>query len=248
MPQVVELGWIPVKQDYEDLPVTKSIRELKPKLMANPDLLAHWEGVRGHGRLDDSPIKGLDMATGKSLMPVIRSGYATNNTPVWKSVDASKAARESPEGQEMAKLWPQIVETSSHYGPVQPWVSCFLLEGDDFSKVASAKVVLLSGSYLPADTDTDAFFQKWTALTRSQHAGGGGLSTGYVAGVHGWSIGDTDHKGEKHKVFMVVTGWESEEAMKAAAGGDKRAKVEQALKEFGIQQHEHVSHGLDKLK
>ncbi|KAF6824862.1 rieske domain-containing protein [Colletotrichum plurivorum] len=230
MPQVVELGWIPVKQDYEENPITKSIRELKSKLMANPDLLAHWEGVRGHGRLDDSPIKGLDLAT------------------VWKSVEASKAAKESPEGQEMGKLWPQIVETSSHYGPVQPWVSCFLLEGDDFAKVASANVVLLSGSYLPADADTDAFFKKWVALTRSQHAEGGNLSTGYVAGVHGWSVGDTDHKGEKHKVFMVVTGWDSEEQMKAAVGGDKRAKVEEALKEFGIQQHEHVSHGLDKIK
>ncbi|GKT89981.1 hypothetical protein Ct61P_07831 [Colletotrichum tofieldiae] len=57
-----------------------------------------------------------------------------------------------------------------------------------------------------------------------------------------------DHRGANHKVFMVVTGWESEEAMKSAVGGEKRARVEENLREFKIQQHEHVSRGLNRIK
>ncbi|GJC87389.1 hypothetical protein ColLi_10227 [Colletotrichum liriopes] len=121
------------------------------------------------------------------------------------------------------------------------------MDGDDFAKVAGANIVLLSGSYLPTDADTTAFYEGWKAITRSHHAEGT-VSTGYVAGVHGWSVNDTYHKGANHKVFMVVTGWESEEAMQSAVGGEKRARVEENLREFKIQQHEHVSHGLTRIK
>lgn len=148
---------------------------------------------------------------------------------------------------EASKLWPQIVESSSHYGPVKPWFSIFSMEGDEFSKVASAPIVLFSGCYLSADVDTNVWYEKWKALTRANHDAGN-ISAGYVAGIHGWAIGDTDHKGDNKKVFMTVTGWENEDYMKAAVSGEKKNKVDEGLKEFGGQQHDHVSDGLDRLK
>ncbi|KAL0936088.1 uncharacterized protein CTRU02_208303 [Colletotrichum truncatum] len=226
MPQIIELGWIPVKNDYEEAPATKAINDLEPKLMANPDILGYWKGVRGHGALDSRPIKGCDLAT------------------IWKSLEAAKAAKESPEFKEAAQLWGQIVETSSHYGPVQPWVDYFRLDGDDFAKVIGAQVVLLSGFYLPVDADTDAFYDTWKRLTQATP----NEPSGYIAGVHGWSVGDTDHKGEGKKVFMVVSGWDSAESIKATDAVDKRSEIEEGLKHFNIQKHEHLSHGLTRIK
>lgn len=66
MPQIIQLGWIPVKQEYETSPVTATIKELQKKILANPQFLGHWEGVRGHGRLDATPIKGIDLFSRKT--------------------------------------------------------------------------------------------------------------------------------------------------------------------------------------
>ncbi|KAI8206154.1 hypothetical protein KHU50_000630 [Colletotrichum sp. SAR 10_65] len=220
MTQIVELGWIPVKQDYEDSPVTKSIKELHSKVIGSSDLVGQWEGVQGPGGLDGSPVKSVHLAA------------------VWTSVEAADAAKQSPDGLEMRKLWGQVIEMSSPSGPVLPWTGYFNLGGGDFAKVAASNVVLLTGSYLPVDADTAAFEEKWQSLMRAQ-ASSGGVTSGFLAGVHGWSVGEVVYKGEKKKAFMVVTGWDSEESVKAAIGGDKRAKFEEALKEFNIQQQEH---------
>ncbi|CAI0650525.1 unnamed protein product [Colletotrichum noveboracense] len=220
MTQIVELGWIPVKQDYEDSPVTTSIKELHSKVIGSSDLVGQWEGVQGPGGLDGSPVKSVHLAA------------------VWTSVEAADAAKQSPDGLEMRKLWGQVIEMSSPSGPVLPWTGYFNLGGGDFAKVAASNVVLLTGSYLPVDANTAAFEEKWQSMMRAQ-ASSGGVTAGFLAGVHGWSIGEVVYKGEKKKAFMVVTGWDSEESVKAAIGGDKRAKFEEALKEFNIQQQEH---------
>ncbi|KAK2774219.1 rieske domain-containing protein [Colletotrichum kahawae] len=197
MTQIVELGWIPVKQDYEDSPVTKSIKELHSKVIGSSDLVGQWEGVQGPGGLDGSPVKSVHLAA------------------VWTSVEAADAAKQSPDGLEMRKLWGQVIEMSSPSGPVLPWTGYFNLGGGDFAKVAVSNVVLLTGSYLPVDADTAAFEEKWQSMMRAQ-ASSGGVTAGFLAGVHGWSVGDVVYKGEKKKAFMVVTGWDSEESVKAA--------------------------------
>ncbi|KAF9871081.1 hypothetical protein CkaCkLH20_11498 [Colletotrichum karsti] len=229
MSQVVELGWIPVKDDFESAPVTQTIKEVHSKVIANADLLGQWEGVQNAGGLDKSPVKGVHFAA------------------VWTSVEAAEAAKQSPDGQEMRKLWGQVMELSSPSGPVMPKMGYFNLGGDDFAKVAAANVILLTACYVPADADTAAFNEKWQALMQA-HASSGAVSAGYVAGAHGWTVGDIDVEGQKKKVFMVVTGWDNEESVKEAIGGDKRAKSEEALKEFNIVQHEHVCNGFKKLK
>ncbi|KAJ0382103.1 hypothetical protein COL922a_013222 [Colletotrichum nupharicola] len=210
MTQIVELGWIPVKQDYEDSPVTKSIKELHSKVIGSSDLIGQWEGVQGPGGLDGSPVKSVHLAA------------------VRTSVEAADAAKQSPDGLEMRKLWGQVIEMSSPSGPVLPWTGYFNLGGGDFAKVNASNVVLLTGSYLPVDADTAAFQEKWQSMMRAQ--------------------AKVVYKSEKKKAFMVVTGWDSEESVKAAIGGDKRAKFEEALKEFNIQQQEHVCTGLKKIK
>ncbi|TDZ74133.1 hypothetical protein CTRI78_v001065 [Colletotrichum trifolii] len=224
MPQVVELGWIPVKHDYEHSSAGEAIEALEPKLMQNHDVLGYWKGIKGHGALDATPIKGCDLAT------------------VWKSVEAARAAKQTAEFQQAAKLWGQIVETDSHYGPVQPWVDYFLLDGDEFETVIRSKVVLLSGFYLNVDADIEAFSKTWEELNFPLS-----VSPGYIAGTHGWSVGNLDHKGGLKKVFMAVTGWENAETMKTAIANDK-AQVDERLKALNVQQHEHVSHGLSKIK
>ncbi|KAJ3958929.1 hypothetical protein N0V92_004470 [Colletotrichum tropicale] len=229
MSQIVELGWIPVKQDYEDSPVTKSIKELHSKVIGSSDLVGQWEGVQGPGGLDGSPVKSVHLAA------------------VWTSIEAADAAKQSPDGLEMRKLWGQVIEMSSPSGPVLPWTGYFNLGDGDFAKVAASNVMLLTASYLPVDADTAAFEEKWQSLMRAQ-ASSGGVTAGFLAGVHGWSVGEVVYKGEKKKGFMVVTGWDSEESVKVAIGGDKRAKFEEALKEFNIQQQEHVCTGLKKIK
>lgn len=102
--------------------------------------------------------------------------------------------------------------------------------------------------YLPPSTDTKAWYAEWQALTREYHTPEN-ISSGFVAGVHGWAVeGQADHKGERNHVFMTVTGWESEETMKAAITGERRTKIDKGLERFGGQQHEHISHGLERLK
>ncbi|KAL0939900.1 rieske domain-containing protein [Colletotrichum truncatum] len=229
MSQIVELGWIPVKQDYENLPATKEIKELHSKAVGITNLLAQWESVQGPGGLNDSPCKSVHLAA------------------VWSSVEAADAAKQSPDGQAMRSLWGQVIDMSSPSGPVLPWTGYFDLKGDDFAKVADAKVVLLTGCYLSVDVDAGAFQEKWQSLMRAQ-ASSGGVTKGYVAGAHGWSIGEIVHKGEKKKVFMVATGWESEDDVKAVVGGDKSAKFEEALKDFNMQQQQYVCNGMNKVK
>ncbi|WQF84787.1 hypothetical protein CDEST_09801 [Colletotrichum destructivum] len=221
MSQVVELSWLPVKQDFETSSDIASVNELQQKVNAQSDLLGQWEGVQPPNGLDRQPVKAVHLAA------------------VWKSVEAAEATKQSPEAQEVRKAYGQVIDISS----ALPWTAYFDLAGGDFDKVASANVVFLAGSYLPADVDTAAFYQKWQDLVRS-----GGVTSGFVAGAHGWSVGHADYRGEKKKVFMVVTGWDSKESCQAATGGDKRARFAEALKEFDIQETEHACENLKKIK
>lgn len=72
MTQIVELGWIPVKQDYEDSPVTKSIKELHSKVIGSSDLVGQWEGVQGPGGLDGSSVKSVHLAAGRMRCSILR--------------------------------------------------------------------------------------------------------------------------------------------------------------------------------
>lgn len=241
MPQIIELSWIPVKQEFESHPTTKALKVLEQKLHANSNILSIFEGVHGHGALDTNPIRGVDRGIGELASATNTCPIIDKKILVWTSVEDARIAKKSHESDEAAKLWGQIVETSSHYGPVRPWTDYFLMEGDDFEKVAGAAVVRLSGSYLPAETDEEAFYESWKSFVNRN--GAEVRPAGLIASVQGWAVGDLDHKGNQKKVFMVVTGWEDDASMKAAAADGDTTKME----DFKVHIFEHITH-FEKIK
>lgn len=65
MSQVVELSWLPVKQDFETSSAIASINELQQKVNVQSDLLGQWEGVQPPNGLDRQPVKAVHLAAGK---------------------------------------------------------------------------------------------------------------------------------------------------------------------------------------
>ncbi|TQN67480.1 hypothetical protein CSHISOI_08026 [Colletotrichum shisoi] len=221
MSQVVELNWLSVKQDFETSSAIALINELQQKVNVQSDLLGQWEGIQLPNGLDRQPVKAVHLAA------------------VWKSVEAAEATQQSQEAQEVRKAYGQVIDINSAF----PWTAYFDLAGGDFDKVASANVVFLAGSYLPADVDTAAFYQKWQDLVCSSV-----ITSGFIPGAHGWSVCHVNYRGGKKKVFMVVTGSDSNESCQAATGGDERARFAEALKEFDIHETEHACENLKKIK
>lgn len=84
----------------------------------------------------------------------------------------------------------------------------------DFLKVAAAGAVMIGASFVPLDTDKDAY-----AAEVSEKIKGLSQLAGFVAAVHGWAVEDGEYPAlgtGKSKVYFLISGWESLDALQAA--------------------------------